>query len=121
MIGEELEGMLLVVLLAHEEQRRTRGEQDAERGEAQLVAVEPVAEGTIADLVVVLCETTRSSRSATLVGPRANRPTRAVTLVVAVALAGDERRGPRGAARRPTARRGPTARSGGDRRFPSRR
>ena len=53
-VGEELERVRLPVLLAHEEERRLRGEEDDRRGDAERVGRETVAEGAVADLVVVL-------------------------------------------------------------------
>jgi hypothetical protein len=46
--------VLLAVLLAHEEERRARGEERARGGDAQELAREAVAERSVADLVVVL-------------------------------------------------------------------
>ena len=55
-VGEELKGRGLAVLLAHEEHRRERRQQRAERGERAGRGREAVAEGAVADLVVVLVE-----------------------------------------------------------------
>ena len=53
-VGEELERPPLAVLLAHEEERDLRREQRQRRADAELVRGGPVAEGAVADLVVVL-------------------------------------------------------------------
>src|SRR3712207_8561243 len=49
-VGEELEGRLLAVLLAHEEHRRERRQQGAERGERPRRGRQAVADGAVADL-----------------------------------------------------------------------
>ena len=54
MVGEELERAPLAVLLAHEEQRCLRREQEGGGADPQLVGAGPVPERAIPDLVVVL-------------------------------------------------------------------
>ena len=56
MVGEELERRGLAVLLAHEQQRREGREQRAQRGQRARLDGQAVAEGAVADLVVVLVE-----------------------------------------------------------------
>src|SRR5207249_1129956 len=53
---EELERRLLAVLLAHEEHRRVRRQQRAERRQRPGLGRKAVAERAVADLVVVLVE-----------------------------------------------------------------
>ena len=55
-IGEELKRSQLAVLLAHEELRRERGEQGAEGSQRAGHGRQTIAEGPVADLVVVLGE-----------------------------------------------------------------
>src|SRR4051812_15410580 len=47
--------MRFVVFLAHEEERNARCQYRAECREAEFATVQPIAEGAVADLVVVLC------------------------------------------------------------------
>ena len=53
-VGEVLERRGLAVLLALEEERRIEAEEDDSRGHAPLGGGQPVADGAVADLVVVL-------------------------------------------------------------------
>ena len=111
-VGEELERRALAVLLAHEQHRRERRQQRAERGERPGLGGQPVAEGAVADLVVVLGEddelldgggrrrarrsagggTSSTCRRARAGGgrPWRGRPTRPELLVLALALAGEQ-------------------------------
>jgi hypothetical protein len=77
-VGEELERRALVPLLAHEEERRARGEERHRRGDAERVLGQPVAERAVADLVVVLRADDEAPRvvagAAEVVGERATEP-----------------------------------------------
>src|SRR5690349_12155327 len=53
-VGEELERRRLAVLLAHEEERDLRREEEARGGDAARLGRQPVALCAVADLVVVL-------------------------------------------------------------------
>src|SRR3954463_8319522 len=53
-VGEELERRTLSVLLAHEEQRDLRREEHARGRDAPRLGRQAVADGAVADLVVVL-------------------------------------------------------------------
>ena len=90
MIGEELEGMYLVVLLTHEQQWRRGRREDAKCGEPELYAVQAIAESTVADLIVIL----RADDEVFTLWAR-ERPgdvlERSVILVVALALTGQHR------------------------------
>ncbi len=55
-VREELKRRVLAVLLAHEQHRDVRREQRAERGQRARFGGQPIAEGAIPDLVVVLVE-----------------------------------------------------------------
>ena len=63
-VGEELERRPLAVLLAHEQHRRERCQQRAERGQRARLGRQPVAVGAVADLVVVLRRRRRTARPA---------------------------------------------------------
>ena len=56
MVGEELKWRRLAVFLAHEQHRHKRRQQRPERGQRPRLRGHPIAEGPIADLVVILGE-----------------------------------------------------------------
>src|SRR5919109_1182315 len=88
-VREELERLLFAVFLAHEEKRRERREEDARRRDAELRGVEPVAQGPVSDLVVVLRADDEALPFGLLEGAR-ELLDRAVLLVVAVPLTGEK-------------------------------
>src|SRR5207253_6113566 len=66
-VGEELERPALAVLLAHEEERRLRCEEQAGGAERELVGGRAVADRAVPDLVVVLRAVDEALRGRSLV------------------------------------------------------
>ena len=89
-IGEELEGPLLAVLLAHEQQRNLRREEQRRRTDAELLRSRTVAEGAVADLIVILRANDEAVRGAALELTTEIRDRTPVVGVVPVLLAGQE-------------------------------
>src|SRR5207248_931482 len=79
----------LAVLLAHEEERHVRAEEHTRRGDAQELGRQPVAEGAVSDLVVVL-RTDDEPLHGLLLECAREIGDGAEALVVALALAGQQ-------------------------------